>query len=206
MTRIPDYYTEAGKRVMEETVLPIVISTGRWEGEIQFRNFRTGPPIETDSSVFMVRHPQSGEPLCLATVTRDITERKRQEEELRSKTAFLVAQTESSLDGLLVVDDQQRKVLQNQQFADIWQIPPETRTHPTDEATLQLGVSRTKDPEKFLERVMYLYAHPDDTAREEIELEDGRVLDRHSAPVKGSDGHYYGRIWAFRDITESEAP
>jgi PAS domain-containing protein len=33
-------------------------------------------------------------------------------------------------------------------------------------------------------------------------LIDGTVLDRYSAPVLGIDGHYYGRIWTFRDITE----
>jgi PAS domain-containing protein len=55
---------------------------------IQFRNFRTGQPIETDSSLFIVRHPKRSEPICIATVTRDITERKRQEAELRSKTAL----------------------------------------------------------------------------------------------------------------------
>jgi PAS domain-containing protein len=83
VSRIPDYYTEAGKCLMKDVVLPTVKAAGRWQGEIQLRNFRTGQPIETDSSVFMVRHPKSGEPLCFATVTRDITERKRAAEALR---------------------------------------------------------------------------------------------------------------------------
>ena len=33
-------------------------------------------------------------------------------------------------------------------------------------------------------------------------LKDGRTFDRYSSPLSGSDGHYYGRIWFFRDITE----
>ena len=37
---------------------------------------------------------------------------------------------------------------------------------------------------------------------DEIELTDGTILDRYSAPVLGSDGQYYGRIWSFRDITK----
>jgi PAS domain S-box-containing protein len=140
----------------------------------------------------------------MATVTRDITERKRGEAELRAKTAFLEAQTESSLDGLLIVDDQKRKILQNRRFADIWQLPQHLSEHPDDEATLRFAVSKSKHPEKFFERVVNLFANRDETAREEIELADGRTLDRYSSPVKGSDGHYYGRIWAFRDITESK--
>ena len=82
-TKITDYYTETGKRVLKDTVLPTVRATGWWSGEIEFRNFQTGQAIDTDSNVFIVRHPRSGNPLCMATVTRDITERKRVEVELR---------------------------------------------------------------------------------------------------------------------------
>ena len=202
VNRIVDFYTDEGKRVLEGVALPALMATGRWEGELQFRNFRNGLSIDTDSSIFIVRHPTSGEPECMATVTRDITQKKRQAEELRSKTAFLEAQIESSLDGLLIVDDKQHKLLQNQQFADIWQIPQDIFEHSRDADTREFCTSKTKDPEAFLERVTHLYAHPNEKAREDIELADGRVLDRYSAPVKDVDGRYYGRIWTFRDITE----
>ena len=36
---------------------------------------------------------------------------------------------------------------------------------------------------------------------EELCLIDGRVIDRNSSPMVGSDGHYYGRLWNFRDVT-----
>ena len=133
-------------------------------------------------------------------IKQDITERKRREEELRLKTAFLEAQTESSLDGILVVDDQQRKILQNQPFAEMWQLSPQALEHIGDDDTLQSVLALTQDPDTFLERIKYLYAHPDVTSREEIQLKDGRVLDRFTAPVKG-DGRYYGRLWTFSDIT-----
>ena len=35
-----------------------------------------------------------------------------------------------------------------------------------------------------------------------IELVDGTVLDRYSAPVRDKTGKNYGRIWSFRDMTE----
>jgi PAS domain S-box-containing protein len=203
-TRIADFHTDLGNRTLKEVALPSVTATGRWTGEVQFRHSKTGQPIDTHAVVFSIPQPRGGGALCAAIVARDITLRKRQEEELRAKTAFLEAQTESCLDGLLVVNHQQTKILQNRQFADIWRIPKEVYDDSNDEATLRLVMSRVRDPEKFLARVMHLYAHPDETAREEIELKDGRVVDRYSTPVKGSDGRYYGRIWAFRDITESK--
>jgi signal transduction histidine kinase/ActR/RegA family two-component response regulator len=49
--------------------------------------------------------------------------------------------------------------------------------------------------------VTYLYDHPGELSHDEIELLDGTILDRHSAPVQDKDEKYYGRIWYFRDIT-----
>jgi PAS domain S-box-containing protein len=91
-TRMSDYHTEAGRRALEETVLPSVMATGRWSGEIELRNFQTGDAIEAESNIFTVRHPQSGEALCLAYMNRDITERKRQEEDLRRARAQTMQQ------------------------------------------------------------------------------------------------------------------
>jgi diguanylate cyclase (GGDEF)-like protein len=35
-------------------------------------------------------------------------------------------------------------------------------------------------------------------------LKDGRVIDGYSAPVIGADHTHYGRVWYFRDLTESK--
>jgi PAS domain S-box-containing protein len=53
----------------------------------------------------------------------DITERKRAEEELQRKTAFLEAQVNSSIDGILVVDQNRETSLQNQRFVDMFKMP-----------------------------------------------------------------------------------
>ena len=89
---ISDYYTEAGKRALDEIILPAVKATGQWRGEMQLRNLQTGSAIDASSSVFTVRHPHSGVPLCLATVHLDITERKRQEVELQRTRGQLLEQ------------------------------------------------------------------------------------------------------------------
>lgn len=36
----------------------------------------------------------------------------------------------------------------------------------------------------------------------EIQLKDGRTLERHSKALHGPEGDYLGRVWFFRDITE----
>ncbi|MEB3828145.1 PAS domain S-box protein [Phormidium sp. CCY1219] len=61
------------------TVIPSVRKTGHWQGETQLRHLQSDRLIHMQTSVFLVRHLDSGEPMCFATVQRDITERKRAE-------------------------------------------------------------------------------------------------------------------------------
>ena len=128
-------------------------------------------------------------------------ERRRTQDELVWKTAFLEAQVDSALDGILVVNDQGRKILQNQRMNELWKIPPHIAADSDDAAQIQFVTNRTKNPQQFTDKVAYLYSHPEEVSRDEIELVDGTILDRYSAPVRGKAGQYYGRIWTFRDIT-----
>jgi PAS domain S-box-containing protein len=143
-----------------------------------------------------------GAVVAVQSIAKDMTQIRRVEAELRRGKALLDAQVEASIDGILVVDPQGKKILQNQRTIDLWKLPPEVAHDPDDDRQVQYVRQLTKDPKGFLESVRYLYDHPDETSRGETELVDGTVLDRYSAPVRGHDGQLYGRIWTFRDITE----
>jgi PAS domain S-box-containing protein len=132
----------------------------------------------------------------------EIKERKQAEEKLSWKTAFLEAQVNSTIDGILVVDEQGKKILQNQRAADLLKMPQHIADDKDNEQQHRWVAGRTKNPEQFVEKVAYLYSHPNESGRDETEFKDGTILDRYSAPVVGKDGKYYGRIWTFRDITE----
>lgn len=135
-------------------------------------------------------------------MTPDITEHKRSQAEIMRKTALLEAQLNSTIDGILIVDNNAEKVLQNQRFNDLLKIPEDIATNSDDKPQLEYVKNRAKDPEKFVEKVDYLYSHPEETSRDEVEFADGTILDRYSAPVIGEDGTHFGRIWIFRDITQ----
>ena len=51
---------------------------GALEGELNLRHFRSGEPIPVLWDTFRVDDPQTGAPIGLATVTRDLTETNRQ--------------------------------------------------------------------------------------------------------------------------------
>ncbi|MHB9138051.1 MAG: PAS domain S-box protein [Victivallaceae bacterium] len=136
------------------------------------------------------------------STARDITERKQAEAALQSKTALLEAQMNSSIDGILVIDENNKRILVNQRFIALLNVPPQILCDEDDAALLKYALSLTRYPDQFLEKVMYLNDHVNETSRDEIEFKNGMILDRYSAPVLGRDGKYYGRIWTFRDITE----
>jgi len=156
---------------------------------------------ELPCSVLLSVLTLGGKKIVQANV-RDISEKKKIEEELNRKAEFLEAQKEASLDGLLVVDENMQKIMVNNRLIELFKIPQQIVEDKRDEVLLQYVVSKTKDPQGFLEKVNYLYAHQNEKSRDEIEFSDGMVLDRYSSPVIDKNGKYFGRIWTFRDITE----
>ena len=201
------------------------MSTDWWAGrlhpeerESQFANVPLTLERDTFTCEYRVRHKSghyvwledhrrtvrdaAGHPVEISGVWIDITERKRTEAELRWKTALLEAQVDSALDGILVVDKEGKQILQNQRMSDLWKIPPHIANDKNDAVQLEFVTKQAKNPRQFLERVSFLYSHPDEISRDEIELMDGTILDRYSAPVRDKAGSHYGRIWTFRDITE----
>jgi two-component system, cell cycle sensor histidine kinase and response regulator CckA len=140
--------------------------------------------------------------VTLLELRQTVAQLRRTQEELEWKTAFLEAQVNSSLDGILVVDEDDKKILQNQRTAELLKLPKEIMDDEHGPQQLQWVRGRVKNPEKFIERVNYIRSHPNEIGRDEVTFEDGTVLDRYSAPVVGKDGKRYGRIFTFRDITE----
>jgi PAS domain S-box-containing protein len=155
--------------------------------------------LETHAVPFRNEHDEI---VSLLGITRDITERKRAEEELELKNVILSTQQETSIDGILVVDENDTIISYNRRFSDLWEIPHELVESKGFAPVLELVAGRTADPESYMARVKYLYEHKEEKSLEEVFLKDGRVFDRYSATMRGNDGKYYGRVWYLRDITE----
>ena len=136
------------------------------------------------------------------STARDITEHRRQDAEAQRRAAILEAQINATLDGILIVDEKGTKIVQNQRCVELWKIPKHIVDNHDDKQQVEFVKNRAKDPEKFAEKVVYLYTHPEETSHDEVEFKDGMVLDRYSAPVVGGDGTHFGRIWTFHDVTE----
>ena len=73
-----DYFEPADRPTVLETVLPTVRESGFWEGDLAFRHFSTGAAVPVHYTIFPVRDAL-GSVTGYGTVSRDLTERRRQE-------------------------------------------------------------------------------------------------------------------------------
>jgi PAS domain S-box-containing protein len=132
----------------------------------------------------------------------DITERKRAEEEILFKTALLEGQSETAIDGILIVDDEDHIVLANKQFGLNFGVPDELLSTKDDLIVRKYVKDQVEDPSAFVARVNYLNSHWKEKGNDELKFKNGKVFDRYSAPLVDSNGRHRGRIWYFRDITD----
>ena len=134
----------------------------------------------------------------------ELEERKKNEERLQYKQAVLEAQNEAIPDALLVVDTEGKILSFNHHFGEIWRIPQNILDERDDTAALKYAVTQLDNPDEFIRRVNYIYAHPEETAHDEIQFKDGRIIERYGNVVKAEDGKKYGWAWYFRDITQNK--
>lgn len=179
------------------------ISSGKvWQGEIVNRRKDGTTYTEEMTITPMVRDAHNPANRYYIAIKQDITERKQAEEALLFKTALLEAQAETTIDGILAVDESNHIVLANKQFGLHFEIPDELLSTRDDLIVLKHVMAKIEAPDAFIERVKYLYSHRNEKSRDEFSLKNGKVFDRYSAPLVDSKSRHRGRIWYFRDITD----
>jgi PAS domain S-box-containing protein len=77
------YIFPEDRQFVNEVLWPTVLEQGSWSGEMRFRHFKTGEPIPVLYSSHRIDDPETGQPVNVGNVCRDITERKRAEAEAR---------------------------------------------------------------------------------------------------------------------------
>jgi len=118
--------------------------------------------------------------------------------------AELQATLEATADGILVTDLGGRVRAFNRRFADLWGMPV-ALLQQHDDAAVQAWMSRSlPDPAAYDSRLLALSQAALVAANDRLELVSGQVLERVTRPLF-SAGRPHGRVWSFRDLTESLA-
>ncbi len=132
---------------------------------------------------------------------RDVTEKRLTEERLKKWLSILDASLEATADGILSVDLAGNILKSNRKFAELWGVPENLVSARDDERALAVVSRKIADPACFLERVRWYYGHPEESGNDELELLDGRTIERYTQPQREGDT-ITGRVWSFRDVTE----
>jgi PAS domain S-box-containing protein len=77
---IPDLLKEK----LQTEVLPASMERGIWQGDLQYKNQKSGNLIDVHAMTFTITDPATGKPQFIANVSLDITDRKRADDALRT--------------------------------------------------------------------------------------------------------------------------
>jgi PAS domain S-box-containing protein len=196
-TRIVDYFSERDQHRILQDVIPAVRRTGFWQGELRFRNFATGEHISVLYNIFPVRYP-SGAIAAYGTVTRDLTESKSAEQQLR----YLAAIIESSDDAIVSKDLNGNITSWNKGAERIF-------GYAADEAigrsiTIVLPADRHNEEVEILKRIRA--GRRVDHFETIRQRKDGSsiVVSLTISPVKNEEGRIVGASKIARDITQQK--
>lgn len=210
--RIPDYYPPELRAFAYDVVLTRTLKDGKWEGETALRNWTTEEAIPVWQKTFMIRDRATGQVLGIGTVTRDISDMKRNRDELMSANARLaatmhdLAESQRLLQAIMdfspnvivVKDLSGRYILTNQRIQKLLGVSAAATQGKTDIELFPGDIAdrhRQADVTVLERGVPMVY-------EETIDVDGERhVFMSSEFPLKKADGHIFavGAIWA--DIT-----
>jgi PAS domain S-box-containing protein len=116
--------------------------------------------------------------------------------DIEARVGLLRALMDGDQDGICIAREDAPVLDANPAFSRIWGLPPALLEPGNDARRQDFILAQIKDPETFLQKGQTLHAPGAGPASDDVELWDGRVLERRSAPLEGR-----GRAWRFKDVT-----
>ncbi|MHC5850654.1 PAS domain S-box protein [Nostoc sp.] len=213
-----DYVMPKDKAYFQEHILPTVLLQGRWQGEFCFSHLQTGQPIPVDYNIFTVTDHNTGQPIALATVTRNISEQKQTQEKILQLNKDLqrrITELQTLLEvipiGIGIAEDPECKNIKvNPSFAKQLGISSDINAHLSpslDERSTSFKSYREGRELSTEELPMhYSAAHGVEVLDFEVDIvhENGKIVNllESVAPLFDEEGKTRGSVGAFLDITE----
>ncbi|WP_053057680.1 PAS domain S-box protein [Rubrobacter aplysinae] len=138
----------------------------------------------------------------LVAVSRDITERRREQHELSITAARLTTLIQNMPSGILVEDEERNIRRANAAITRMFEMEATAEELTRDDCNTAARdvMNLLADPEGFVARIEEILASGRAVTGEEVLLADGRVYERDYVPVYVR-GEYRGHMWHYRDLT-----
>lgn len=200
------YYPLEMRERLEKEVIPAVMSTGQWVGELALIS-TTGKYTPTIENFFLIRD-EAGNPLCLADVITDISDRKRVEEVLRESEKKYRLLADNVFDVIYVMDmnlnytyvSPSVKILMGYEPEEMLKLPSIELMTPSSWDLVQKTLSEVLELEKFAygeisrPRTLQLEMRRKDGVTIWTEVKVSFLRDENQQPM--------GILGVTRDITE----
>lgn len=186
--KVREFYARQVREKIDQTIFSFPILTADYE--IRW----------VEQSMTLLK--KNGNITAMQSIARDITERKEQEEEIRSISARLSTLMESLHAGILVEDENRQIALVNQAFCDMFELPivPEELIGADYSQSTETVKNRFANPQGYIDGVNAALSAKVPVVGEEWVFADGRVFERDYIPI-WIDDIYHGHLWQYRDIT-----
>lgn len=132
---------------------------------------------------------------------RQVSQHKEAEEKRERLLALLRATIESTTEGVIVVDNNERVLVFNRKFEEVWNLPNDWASLDDLTAQVRFLSEQVEHPEEFVRQFEALNTDPESEGSNLINLKSGRILECYYAPYHVGE-KITGRVWTFRDVTE----
>ncbi len=146
---------------------------------------------------------ENGERTGAVAVFQDVSARHAAEEDLRRARARLANVIERFHGGIVLEDETRKIVLTNQTFCDLFSVAatPEALIGADGAAEVAAVKASFVHPQRFAARMDEILERRQAVLAEELDMADGRTLERDYLPVLDDNG-FLGHLWLYRDVTE----
>ncbi len=178
-----------------------VISKGEvWNAELCNRA-KNGTLYWVDTTVVPLKDAE-GHVHSYIAIRTDITERMNASIKANEALSLMRSVLESTDNGILVTSIKGKILQVNNRFMELWKITDDNLIGSDDSVLAHHAKSQLVDPKTFIQGIERLYREPEFELFDTLEFKDGREFERVSLPMM-SEGGVFGRVWSFRDVTES---
>lgn len=126
---------------------------------------------------------------------------KERTESLQQSLSLLRSTFESSADGILVIDLNNKLIDCNSKFISMWNIPQSMLETDDGSIFLYYMLNQLIKPREYLADVVRLRKNMDEIGRNIVTFKSGKILECYTLPHRLNE-KTIGRVWSFRDITE----
>jgi len=175
---------------------------GLWGSEEYLGLKKDGTTFDIEVNGEFIKE-EKGQVVHLVFITRDISERKHAETEIKNKSSVLSNLIMNMQEGILLEDIDRKILLCNHLFCQMFGIgaPPEALLGADCSESAEQNKIYFINPEKFVKDIKLILKNKQAVFNEVLELIDGRFFERDYIPTF-IENEYSGHLWKYRDITE----